>query len=408
MILSNFEPTVAGAKQRLHAIQPFHYAKTRNALDGAVTRLSPYITHGILTVPQAIAYLLSKHRLNFDDKIIFEFAWREFFHHAWNHLGDAILSDVREPCWLGKYSNLVPPDVIAGTTGVGAIDQAVKELYANGYLHNHARMWIASYLVHLRKVHWRAGAEWMYSHLLDGDLASNHLSWQWVAATFSSKPYLFNAANVQKFAAEPWHCAGTVVDNDYAALEETARTKSDCGPEPEHRRKFSTIQTQPEVFGEPPPALLDELFAQGWKRVNASDAPKEGIVRLVHPWSLGDSRIQRQRVGLIHLPFHAKHPWSAARWSFVLRRMREVTDVVYIGDIHQLASRFVSVQAFYTHNSGYADFLKNLQRKADMQLDDEPNQFGEPAQFCTSFTRFYQQVQRMQGKLAARVDNSFA
>jgi deoxyribodipyrimidine photo-lyase len=60
-------------------------------------------------------------------------------------------------------------------------------LYATGYLHNHARLWLASYLVHLRKVHWRVGADWMYSHLLDGDMASNYLSWQWVSSTGSNK-----------------------------------------------------------------------------------------------------------------------------------------------------------------------------------------------------------------------------
>ncbi|MGC8035725.1 FAD-binding domain-containing protein, partial [Salmonella enterica] len=74
---------------------------------------------------------------------------------------------------------------------------------------NHARMWLASYVVHLRKVHWRAGADWMVGHLLDGDLASNHLSWQWVAGTGSHKPYLFNAENVAKYAPAEWHSPGT-------------------------------------------------------------------------------------------------------------------------------------------------------------------------------------------------------
>jgi len=82
------------------------------------------------------------------------------------------------------------------------IDRAVHQLYTTGYLHNHARMWLASYIVHLRKVHWRVGADWMVGYLLDGDLASNHLSWQWVAATFSNKPYLFNAENVARYV--PW------------------------------------------------------------------------------------------------------------------------------------------------------------------------------------------------------------
>ncbi|MFX7866419.1 FAD-binding domain-containing protein, partial [Acinetobacter baumannii] len=79
------------------------------------------------------------------------------------------------------YAAEVPLDVREGRTGVPVVDEAVRVLYRTGLLHNHARMWLASYLVHLRKLHWRAGADWLYGHLLDGDLASNHLSWQWVA-----------------------------------------------------------------------------------------------------------------------------------------------------------------------------------------------------------------------------------
>jgi hypothetical protein len=81
------------------------------------------------------------------------------------------------------YVRELPTEIRQGCTGVPVIDEAVYALYANGTLHNHARMGLASYVVHVRKVHWRAGADWLYSHLLDGDLASNHLSWQWVAGT---------------------------------------------------------------------------------------------------------------------------------------------------------------------------------------------------------------------------------
>ena len=92
------------------------------------------------------------------------------------------------------------------------IDEAVRTLFATGTLHNHARMWLASSVVHVRKVHWRVGADWLYGHLLDGDLASNHLSWQWVAGTGSRKPYLFNAGNVARYAPAAWHSPGSVID----------------------------------------------------------------------------------------------------------------------------------------------------------------------------------------------------
>ena len=58
--------------------------------------------------------------------------------------------------------------MIAGDTGLPCVDGMLGDLYQTGYLHNHARMWLASYLVHQRKVHWRVGADWMFAHLLDG------------------------------------------------------------------------------------------------------------------------------------------------------------------------------------------------------------------------------------------------
>jgi deoxyribodipyrimidine photo-lyase len=61
-------------------------------------------------------------------------------------------------------------------------------------------MWLASYVVHWRKVRWQAGARWFLRHLLDGDPASNNLSWQWVASAFSVKPYIFNRANLERFS----------------------------------------------------------------------------------------------------------------------------------------------------------------------------------------------------------------
>ena len=90
-------------------------------------------------------------------------------------------------------------------------------------------MWLASYVVHLRHVHWRAGADWMHAHLLDGDLGANHLSWQWVAATFSAKPYVFDAGNVARYAPRDWHCAGTVVDRSYEALDAIASARPIVG-----------------------------------------------------------------------------------------------------------------------------------------------------------------------------------
>ena len=95
--LQLFEPSQTAALARLQGVNPTDYARTRNALDGAVTGLSPYFTHGLLSLPAAALAIHTRHPLDFEDKLVFELAWREFFHHVWHHAadqGDAILRDM--------------------------------------------------------------------------------------------------------------------------------------------------------------------------------------------------------------------------------------------------------------------------------------------------------------------------
>ncbi len=197
-------PSREAALARIANVQPAAYARTRNHLEGAVTGLSPYLTHGLVTPREVLAGVLAREPLRVDHKLVYELGWREFFRHAWSHAKDGILESLHPgPLPDTAYQATLPADIREACTGVPAIDLAVRPLYATGTLHNHARMWLASYVVHLRRVHWRAGADWMVAHLLDGDLGSNHLSWQWVAGTGSHKPYLFNADNVARFAPAP-------------------------------------------------------------------------------------------------------------------------------------------------------------------------------------------------------------
>ena len=133
------------------------------------------------------------------EKLINELGWRDYWQRLWRQLGDAIWLD-QEPLKTGlpaeAYAPDLPADVRAAATGLACIDGFATELLTTGWLHNHARLWLASYLVHWRRVRWQAGARWFLRHLLDGDPASNNLSWQWVASSFSHKPYIFNRAKI--------------------------------------------------------------------------------------------------------------------------------------------------------------------------------------------------------------------
>ncbi len=90
-------------------------------------------------------------------------------------------------------------NVLLGDTGIHILDEQINKLYSTGYLHNHVRMYLASVCCNIAQAHWYQPARWMYYHLLDADIASNSLSWQWIAGTFSNKKYYSNQENINKY-----------------------------------------------------------------------------------------------------------------------------------------------------------------------------------------------------------------
>ena len=189
------------AEKVLQAIDPAAYETSRNHVDGHVTHLSPYIRHGVLSLAEVRERAQQESRVN---KLVQELGWRDFFQRVYKKIGRHIWQD-QEPYKTGfsakTYSDDFPADIKTGTTGLVCIDSFVLELLQTGYLHNHARMWLAGYIIHWRRIKWQAGARWFLQHLLDGDPASNNLSWQWVASTYSHKPYFFNRENIERFSA---------------------------------------------------------------------------------------------------------------------------------------------------------------------------------------------------------------
>ena len=196
--------------EKLQAVDALGYGVSRNYLDGAVTRLSPYIRHAIVTLDEARNLALEQGAPKQIEKFVQELAWRDFWQRVYKQNPDWIWHDV-EPYKTGftadDYADALPDDIAAAQTDCAAINHFITTLVETGYLHNHARMYVAAYIVHWRRVKWQAGARFFLSHLLDGDPASNNLSFQWVASTFSNKPYYYNLENVQKFADAETPCA---------------------------------------------------------------------------------------------------------------------------------------------------------------------------------------------------------
>jgi len=378
-----FPPTREAALARIASVDPAEYARSRNALNGAVSQLSPYITHGFISLPEVLEGVRLHHSVRTQDKFVFELGWREYFRHVWQHRGNGIFKSLHEGVLPDEaYANEIPFDILHASTGVAAIDMAVKTLYATGYLHNHARMWLASYMVHLRKVHWRAGAGWMYGHLLDGDLASNHLSWQWVAGTGSHKPYLFNAENVSRYAPLAWHSAGSVIDTTYEELDHLARDplpvtlSSVCAD--------SSAIDEPQLFTQPPTHL--NLNSPNSSTVSGRD------VWLVHPWSLGElpEHLSASTViiGVYVAEFHLAWPWSEKRWQFVNSRMAELTTERWYGN----TSSIIAALDGANQVSGFSEAHVSTFLPATMLSEMTPCLFPQVDRRCDSFAKWWKVV----------------
>lgn len=193
---------LAAAEERLAIIEPTQYGRTRNEFGGKVTRLSPYLRHGVLDLAETIRRVKGMVGSPHDAfKLLQELAWRDYWRRVLDEIGEDVWADQEEyktGFASADYADDLPKDFLTASTGNDFVDGTVRELHETGHLHNQSRMKIAAYVVHWRRVKWQAGARWMLSHLLDGDLASNNLSWQWVASTFAAKPYIFNRENLEK------------------------------------------------------------------------------------------------------------------------------------------------------------------------------------------------------------------
>jgi deoxyribodipyrimidine photo-lyase len=309
------------ALKKLNSIDAVAYAKNRNFLNGSLTHLSPYLRHGCLTLNETFESIKKQYGAE-ADKLLYELSWRDYWRQVWYVAGDGIYSDMELPkVSIGRAP--LSQDIIEGKTGLPCMDAFIKDLLTVGYVHNHARMWLASYIVHYRKIDWREAADWFEAHLLDGDIASNHLSWQWVASTFSSKPYFFNKENLSRYTGERY-CARCQAQCPFDADNET---------------------------------LNDRLFNQGLlpeaKKYALSLLPKKAVsgsaavAIFVHDEMLSAAHV------LLHQPFpkifvfdpQIHGSWSLNRIQFVADCLSEMTNVeVWHGDTYDvLISRGVGL-----------------------------------------------------------------
>ncbi len=205
--MSPFEGGFTAAEKQLAKFDARRYGSRNHVTRGHVSRLSPYIRHGVLTLREARDAIFQKFGRVGESvyKFVFELAWHQFWQEVYRVEGDRIYEDLEEYKFeAGTWSFELPEGVETAATGLVCMDEPLRELYETGYMHNHARMWFAAWLIHHQKVHWSVGERLFFKHLLDGNPPPNALSWQWVASTFGAKPYYFNKQNVEKYTDGEW------------------------------------------------------------------------------------------------------------------------------------------------------------------------------------------------------------
>jgi deoxyribodipyrimidine photo-lyase len=172
-------------------------------LDGTA-RLSPYLRFGMISARECVSAAYQALRDAPDDSArksaetwLNELIWREFYitilYHYPEVLKQSFREDLRDISWRNDEQEF--DAWCEGQTGYPVVDAAMRQLKYLGWMHNRARMIVASFLVKDLLVDWRWGERWFMQHLVDGDPADNNGGWQWTAGTgMDAAPYfrIFN------------------------------------------------------------------------------------------------------------------------------------------------------------------------------------------------------------------------
>ncbi len=207
------------AERALAGLDLGHYTRDRNHAyprrQRAATGLSPYVRHGLLSLPRlwnevtGPADELGRFRI--------ELLWQEYARHWYARLGHATKQPLRSERWDRRRPlQTVTTPVSLGADGdparesawndsMGCMEITSGELFDEGWLVGQTRLWMASQWAVREGRDWRAGEELFFAHLLDGSRAANRLGWQMAAGLMSDRPYAFSRWQVETRA--PGLCA---------------------------------------------------------------------------------------------------------------------------------------------------------------------------------------------------------
>lgn len=361
---ADFPTNSAAIQDRLSAIDPRAYCRSRNFIDGAVTRLSPYLSRGFLNTSQ-IFESVRKMGIPFAEIEQFykELAWRDYFQRVLQHKPNLYAEELRF-AQTDIRNTQIPKAVVEATTGIAAIDEGIRELYASGYLHNHLRMYVASLCCNIAKSHFSLPAKWMYYHLLDADVASNYCSWQWVAGAFASKKYYANQENINRYTHSQQR--NTFLDIAYEELPNIAV--------PSILEEASGLELS---------TLLPdfEFFVEG----RHHNALIYNIYNLDPEWHKGEAYT---RVLLLEPSHFERFPVSGKNLQWMLElATSNIPDLkVFVGEFSELGERLSNVNFIFKEHPLFAHYEGTTEERVWM--------FPQVTGYYPSFFAYWKQCQK--------------
>ena len=176
----HWDPTKNGAKDLTYSfsfrVEKYGVDRDFPAINGT-SKLSPYLHFGQVSPSELYE------KFSDVEPFIRELGWREFANYFLFHY-----PHIETENWNKKFDKVqwrdAPKDLEKwkkGLTGFPIVDAGMRQLWQTGWMHNRVRMIVASFLTKDLRIDWRHGAKWFMETLVDADLASNAMNWQWVA-----------------------------------------------------------------------------------------------------------------------------------------------------------------------------------------------------------------------------------
>ncbi len=304
--------TRADALARLAQFVPHagaDYAARRNLDQGpghhaAVSRLSAALTRRTITEAEVLAPVLAMHG-DAAAAFVSEVFWRTYFKGwlearpiVWQHWLAAL---DRIDARLGHDDAMAARHLsaIRGETGIDCFDHWIGELATTGYLHNWARMQVASIWIFTLGLPWELGARHFLHQLSDADAASNTLSWRWVAGLHTrGKTYLADASRIARMTGGRFHPTGLATQArvpDATDPPPAQPPRAATAPAPDAptllwiTREDCALETAPSLHGLPVRAVvvIDRDDAPPADRIALDD----GLARAAAQWGVPAVRV---------------------------------------------------------------------------------------------------------------------